>query len=87
MRNLPDVFFTSNRDGWAVGDRGTIIRTTNGGGQWTLENSHTDHRLERVYFYKDKGWAVGFGGVILKYSDDYRTSSETKPAIRPRTDQ
>ncbi|MBK9438555.1 MAG: hypothetical protein IPN51_11370 [Chloracidobacterium sp.] len=85
--DLTDVFFTSNRDGWAVGDRGTIIRTTNGGGQWTLENSHTDHRLERVYFYKDKGWAVGFGGVILKYSDDYRTSSETKPAIRPRTDQ
>lgn len=84
--DLTDVFFTTDRSGWAVGDRGTIIRTTNGGGQWLQVNSRTEHRLERVYFHLDKGWAVGFGGTILRYSDERAPSANDRPAIKPRTE-
>ncbi len=84
---LTDVFFTDDRQGWAVGDRGIILRTTNGGGKWSPVNSRTEHRLERVYFHNQKGWAVGFGGTILKHTDDRSSAPDGKPAIKPRTEQ
>jgi len=82
--DLNDVFFTSARDGWAVGDDGTIIRTRNGGTQWTEVNSHVSHRLERVFFIGKRGWAVGFGGTILLYSDSTTGSPDGKPSIQIR---
>ncbi|MBP6004115.1 MAG: hypothetical protein KA746_11825 [Pyrinomonadaceae bacterium] len=82
--DLNDVFFTSSNDGWAVGDDGTIIRTRNGGNQWTLVNSHVKHKIERIVFNGKRGWAVGFGGTILSYSDATKIDPDGKPTIRPR---
>lgn len=31
---INDVFFVNNTHGWAVGDQGVILRTTNGGDEW-----------------------------------------------------
>jgi photosystem II stability/assembly factor-like uncharacterized protein len=65
MEDLYDVSFLDMNKGYAVGDRGTIIRTTNGGNAWAPDNSGVEGRLERVVFKGKKGFAVGFGGIIL----------------------
>jgi photosystem II stability/assembly factor-like uncharacterized protein len=56
--------------GWAVGDAGTIINTTNGGVSWTSQTSGTTNALRDVQFVDtSNGWAVGDGGVILHTSN------------------
>lgn len=67
--NLNDVYFTSATSGWAVGDNGIIIRTRDGGRTWNDVPSRVGHRLEKVLFAAGRGWAIGFGGTILTYSD------------------
>ena len=53
--------------GWAVGDSGTILNTTDGGATWDPQTSGTQHGLYSVYFvYSSTGWAVGDSGTILK---------------------
>jgi photosystem II stability/assembly factor-like uncharacterized protein len=63
--DLTDVWFVDANMGYAVGDRGTIIRTINGGTSWDDDNSRTKGRLERVFFVGKKGFAVGYGGIVL----------------------
>ncbi len=40
--NLHDVCFLGSRDGWSVGDRGTVWRTEDGGQTWKLLPVPTD---------------------------------------------
>ncbi|WP_293002211.1 YCF48-related protein, partial [Nevskia sp.] len=66
--SLNDVqFLADGQRGWAVGDGGTIVTTTNGGGQWTSQTSGTGQNLSSVQFLADgqRGWAVGSGGTIV----------------------
>ncbi len=54
----------------AVGDFGTILRTTDGGTTWTLQRSGSDNSLLAVCFVNaDTGWAVGRRGTILHTID------------------
>jgi photosystem II stability/assembly factor-like uncharacterized protein len=64
-KDLFDIYFTDSRQGYAVGDSGTIVRTTTGGKVWALDDSGVRGRLERVIFVGPKGFAVGYGGIIL----------------------
>lgn len=84
--NLTDVYFTSERSGWAVGDNGVIVRTRDGGYTWTDVNSKTLHRLEKVVFNGQRGWAIGFGGTVLTY-DEGPPGTETvaKPVLMKRS--
>ncbi len=68
--NLNGVCFRPDgRKGWAVGDAGTILRTTNAGGSWTA-SSPTTFALNGVWFTSDtKGWAVGAGGTVMLTTD------------------
>jgi photosystem II stability/assembly factor-like uncharacterized protein len=75
---LSSVYFVDSLYGWAVGDLGTIIHTTNGGTSWLLQNSNTDSLIIRDVFFLDRnlGWAVGvevfsypYGTYILKTTD------------------
>jgi photosystem II stability/assembly factor-like uncharacterized protein len=53
----------------AVGDSGTIIRTTDGGNNWQIQSSKSDlkHDLYSVHFVNENvGWTVGESGTILK---------------------
>ena len=64
---LNDVVFVDRVHGWAVGTRGAIYHTANGGQTWRLQNSGVDCTLESVTFLdKHTGWAVG--GVTQPYS-------------------
>ncbi|NLF72857.1 MAG: hypothetical protein GX575_27795 [Candidatus Anammoximicrobium sp.] len=57
---LCDVRFIDPDRGWAVGDRGAIWRTEDGGRHWVLQDSTVTCRLESVWFLDDQvGWAVG----------------------------
>ncbi len=66
---LNDVFFADNQTGWAIGDNGTIVNTTDGGQTWLPQTSGTTERLRAVFFINaNTGWAVGgsLSKVILK---------------------
>jgi len=53
-------------DGWAVGDGGTLLRTSDGGQSWTPQVSGVSQRLESICFTSaTNGWAVGQGGTVL----------------------
>lgn len=57
---LNDVYFVGAEHGWAVGDRGAIWHTDDGGKNWRLQESGVACRLESVYFLNGQlGWAVG----------------------------
>lgn len=46
---------------WAAGTNGTIIRTTNGGGNWVLLNSGITTAIYDIFFLnRNLGWAVTF---------------------------
>lgn len=61
------VSFFDARFGWAVGARGTIYQTLNGGATWRLQNSNTDADLFDVKFADNsRGWAVGAQGTLLE---------------------
>lgn len=47
---LEDVSMISPLEGWAVGDQGIIVRTTNGGASWTRQTSNTTDPLNAVSF-------------------------------------
>ncbi len=57
---LNDVYFTSPHCGWAVGDRGVIWNTRDGGKQWTLQETPISCPLYSVTFLNESiGIAVG----------------------------
>ena len=70
-REGPPRTFVDAFRGWAVGDFGVILTTSNGGTNWTLQTSGVLTELNDVAFAADglRGWAVGAGGVILATTD------------------
>jgi photosystem II stability/assembly factor-like uncharacterized protein len=66
--DLADIFFVNSTDGFAVGDKGRIVETRTAGSTWTVADAGVKSPLERVYFVGEKGFAIGFGGVILRYT-------------------
>ncbi len=69
-QNLNGVHMLDANTGWIVGNSGTILKTTNGGGAWMPQTSGTTANLRDVHFVDaNRGWAVSDGGVILTTSD------------------
>jgi len=67
---LKDMYFVDSNTGWAVGDVGTIIKTSDGGATWETLTSGTFKGLSSVCFASSSlGWAVGRDGTILKTSN------------------
>jgi len=68
---LSDIVFLSENLGFAVGIGGIILKTTNTGFDWLIEDTPTNYFLSDIDFsipiegYVD-GFAVGEGGMILK---------------------
>ena len=58
---LNDVCFVDKNTGTAVGESGTILRTTDGGHNWIVQSSGKTYNLNAVHFTDaDKGTVVGF---------------------------
>ncbi|MGI8978154.1 MAG: YCF48-related protein [Pirellulaceae bacterium] len=76
---LTSVCFVNADLGWAVGDRGAIWHTLDGGRNWQTQRSPATCRLETVQFLDpENGWAVGgwthpythqTSGIVLRTRD------------------
>lgn len=65
---LRSVCFVDSLYGWATGDSGTILHTSDGGVSWVLQNSQTSNEIYEVFFLdRDTGWASSFNFASLPY--------------------
>ncbi|MDR0521818.1 MAG: hypothetical protein LBH00_08200 [Planctomycetaceae bacterium] len=94
---LNDICFINPQQGWAVGDHGVILATTDGGSTWQQQNSPIDCTLRSVQF-SDESFGIAAGdywfpatkqgrGVILSTHDGGKTwflnhSPELPPIYR-----
>lgn len=63
---LNSIFFIGAKYGWAVGSKGKIYQTINGGKFWRVQKTRVSENLNDVYFLNNaEGWAIGNGGTIL----------------------
>jgi photosystem II stability/assembly factor-like uncharacterized protein len=68
--SLISVFFLDEFNGWAVGNYGAIVHTSNGGENWSQQVSGTNKDLNCVCFIDTAiGWVCGSQGTILKSTD------------------
>lgn len=73
---LTAVSFADARNGWAVGHWGAILRTTDGGENWSVQRTDTgeDRPLFSVHFFNaDEGIAVGLWSLVLRTRDGGRS--------------
>src|SRR3954464_11170941 len=80
---LTAVTFVDADRGWAVGDRGVIWHTKDGGRNWKLQTSGVTCRLEAVQFLDGEagiavgGWTQPYThqthGVVIRTRDGGRT--------------
>ncbi len=67
---LKAVHFINPSSGWVAGENGTVMKTSDGGINWTLLTTNTTQTLRGIYFYDmNKGWACGDQGTILATTD------------------
>jgi len=71
--NLRRLTFVDSLTGWTAGESGIIIRTTDGGNNWEVQNSTVQSFITDIFFVnKNIGWATTlrdtfpFNTVILK---------------------
>ena len=58
------VHLVDTKNGWMVGDNGTIRKTTDGGANWAPQTSGTSEGLRGVYAADAMtSWAVGESGA------------------------
>jgi photosystem II stability/assembly factor-like uncharacterized protein len=77
--NLKSVMFLDSLNGWACGDSGIIIHTSNGGQNWEIQNTKSKAYLHNIFFLNKRlGWALGwniynpqppYGTYYLKTTD------------------
>lgn len=80
--DLFSVVFPTQKDGWACGRWGTVIRTADGGKTWEYQATDTDFTLSSIYFRDSKnGWAVGDEGIIIHTQDGGKTWVKQKSPV------
>ena len=63
-------FFLNSNTGYACGDGGTIIKTTNGGLNWIILRTDTKESVRSLYFISSlTGYACGLNKLVLKTGD------------------
>ena len=66
-QNLRGCYFVNARNGWAVGENGVILHTSNMGVTWSSQTSGTTNDLQAVCFLDSLiGYSVGSCGTTLK---------------------
>ncbi|MDF1543793.1 MAG: YCF48-related protein [bacterium] len=71
-RGLGGIHFVDRSNGWAVGQSGTIIHTSDGGARWDYQADQLSQGddLQDVFFAStSRGWAVGKGGLFVRTED------------------
>jgi len=64
------LHFADSYTGYGVMTSGTVLRTSNGGSNWSIQNSGVSTPLNSVFFINNTtGYTVGANGVILRTTD------------------
>ena len=71
---LKSLHFVDSLYGWAVGNSGTIIHTSDGGDSWIVQDSKIEYEIVDVFFLnRNLGWAsawnytnIPFGTILLR---------------------
>jgi photosystem II stability/assembly factor-like uncharacterized protein len=64
------VYFLDSLNGWLGGNNGTIVHTSDGGANWSLQNSGSTYTISTIYFADSlHGWAGTDGSEVLKTDD------------------
>lgn len=64
---LNDIYFVDDNIGWAVGNLGVILKTTNKGFTWTRQtNNFTDDLLSVFMIDSSYGWIGAADGALMK---------------------
>ncbi len=95
--SLCDILFLDPDRGFAVGERGAIWRTEDGGRHWRLVPSPVGCRWESIYFVDaERGWIVGGApqqvthqshGAVLRTLDGGRTWKQVPKLVLPALKQ
>ena len=74
MSWLHSVFFLDQKRGWAVGSKGTLLRTLDGGETWQQRAASTEDVVRDIFFTDDQnGWMVcEVNAYQLKTNEDPR---------------
>jgi photosystem II stability/assembly factor-like uncharacterized protein len=74
MAWLHSVFFLDQNRGWAVGSKGTLLQTVDGGNNWKPRGASTNDVVRDIFFIDEKnGWLVCEVNVYeLKTTDQPR---------------
>jgi photosystem II stability/assembly factor-like uncharacterized protein len=68
-------YFSDPQNGWVVGSGGTILRTSDGGMNWTREACPTAATLYHIFFTPEgDGWIFGDKSTILHLADSTMVS-------------
>ena len=70
---LHSVFFLDQNRGWAVGSRGTLLSTTDGGRTWKSKSSPIEDTIRDIYFTDDQN------GVIVCERSIYDLQTNDEP--------
>ncbi|MEI6900833.1 MAG: YCF48-related protein, partial [Bacteroidota bacterium] len=69
-------FFINGQKGWMVGVDGLIMKTSNGGADWEIQNSGIVASLRDAFFINEnEGWVVGYPHAIVHTTDGGTTWS------------
>jgi photosystem II stability/assembly factor-like uncharacterized protein len=75
--SLKTLQFTDSLNGWVGGDSGLVMRTTNGGLDWIVQQTKTKNKIVNLFFLdENRGWGLAwqegnppFGTTILSTTD------------------
>ena len=89
--NLTQIRMVNDKSGWAVGESGTLLNTTNGGKSWTqikLPPDASSIDLNSISVVEDRIWFAGDPGTVI-YSLDTKTGKTTthRTPVRMRINQ
>lgn len=88
-RNLNAVVATGSLKGWAAGDGGTVLSTSNGGIVWESAVESLSRDVREIYDFQaiaavgDEVWAAGNPGGLIWHSADRGKSWEPQPTGCP----
>jgi len=76
------IQFVNPDTGWAVGDLGALIKSTDGGNSWTVSETNTTTPILKVRSYNGQiVIASGFGGLILRSTDGGETFAQVTSGV------
>src|SRR5947207_14775940 len=79
---LHAVFFLNPNQGWAVGSRGTVLSTNDGGKSWQAKAQPTEDTIRDIYFSDDLNGLL----VCERNIYDLRSNDESRAYLMKTSD-